>query len=187
MPSSDITALLRAWRLGDREALEQLAPLVYSELHRLARLKLRQERRDHSLQATALVHEAYLRLAGLKAIDWQNRAHFFAISARMMRRVLLDLARSRRYQKRGGGAARVVFTDERLPAAARSHDIAALDDALEALARIDQRKSQVVELRFFGGLTLLETAAALHVSPETVSRDWRFARTWLLKELRGDS
>ena len=183
MPSSEITALLRAWRLGDRGALEQVAPLVYDELRRIARRELRRERPDHSLEATALVHEAYLKLAGLDKVVWQNRAHFFALAATMMRRVLLDAARARRYQKRGGGAARVLLADD-LPAATRSHDIAALDDALDTLARIDERKSRVVELRFFGGLTLEETAAALDLSTATVARDWRFARTWLLRELR---
>jgi RNA polymerase sigma factor (TIGR02999 family) len=183
-PSSEITALLRAWRLGDTRALDQLAPLVYHELRRIARRQLRHERRDHSLQATALVHEAYLKLTGLQGIDWQHRAHFFAIAARMMRRVLVDAARARRYQKRGACAPRIDIADQELPAPARSHDILALDDALEALARIDQRKTRVVELRFFGGFTLEETAATLGLSIATVERDWKFARTWLLKELR---
>ena len=183
-PSPEVTALLRAWRRGDRGALEQLAPIVYDELRRIARRHLRHERPDHSLQATALVHEAYLKLVDIREIDWQDRTHFFAMSARLMRRVLVDAARARGYQKRGGGAARVTLDDVRLPALGRNRDLVALDDALEALACVDERKCRVIELRFFGGLSVEETAAALQVSSDTVTRDWKFARTWLLRELR---
>jgi RNA polymerase sigma factor (TIGR02999 family) len=185
-PSPEVTALLRAWRLGDEGALDQLAPIVYDELRRIARRQLRGERPDRSLQATALVHEAYLKLVDIREVDWQDRAHFFAMSARVMRRILVDAARARHYQKRGGGAARVTLEDVQLPVAMRDRDLLALDDALEALARADERKSRVVELRFFGGLSLEETAAALQVSSDTVTRDWKFAKTWLLRELRRD-
>lgn len=185
MAAPDVTALLRSWAAGDAAALDQLVPLVYRELHKIARTCMAAERAGHSLQPTALVHEAYLRLAGVERVDWQNRAHFFAMSAKMMRRVLVDVARSKSYLKRGGGAAReplehaLNVTDERPP------DLVALDTALEALARIDERKSRVVELRFFGGFSVEETAAALDVSQETVHRDWRLAKSWLRRELRG--
>lgn len=180
-----VTELLLAWGRGDRSALDELAPLVLHELRRLARLQMRGERHNHTLQTTALVNEAFLRLIDLRRIRWQDRTHFLALSARLMRRILVDYARSRNYQKRGGGAATVTLDDVIVSAPERGADLVALDDALEDLARMDSRKSQVVELRFFGGLTIEETAEALHVSPETVERDWRFAKVWLLREISG--
>jgi RNA polymerase sigma-70 factor (ECF subfamily) len=160
-------------------------PLVYDELRRLAARYLRRERRNHTLQPTALVNEAYLRLIQGQQVQWQNRAHFFALAARLMRRILVDSARSRGYQKRGAGAA-VVSLDEALAVAdGRTPDILALDDALTALAAVDSRKSQVVEMRFFGGLSIEETAEALQMSRDTVKRDWKMAKLWLLRELDG--
>jgi RNA polymerase sigma factor (TIGR02999 family) len=162
-----------------------LTPLVYQELQRIARRCMRGERAGNSLQATALVNEAYLRLIDVQHVNWQNRAHFLAMSARLMRRILVDYARSKGYQKRGGGAVQVTF-DEALPVAGGlDPDLMAVNDALEALAKVDERKSRVVELRFFGGLSVEETAAVLNVSPETVMRDWKLAKAWLLRELRG--
>lgn len=182
-PSSAVTELLVAWGGGDDSALEQLMPLVHAELYRLARREMRGEREGHTLQTTALVNEAYLRLVNLHGVSWNDRAHFFAISARLMRRILVDHARSRHYLKRGGGAAIVTFDEGLTVSAAPGTDLVALDDALKALAAVDARKCQVVELRFFGGLSVEETAVALGVSPGTVSRDWRLARAWLLKQL----
>jgi RNA polymerase sigma-70 factor, ECF subfamily len=182
-PSPPVTDLLLAWGRGDESALEQLVPLVHAELHRLARRQMRGERNDHTLQTTALVNEAYLRLIDLSRVRWQDRAHFFATSARVMRRILVDHARSRQFAKRGGGARKIPF-DEALVPVERSVDLVALDDALRALADIDARKSQVVEMRFFAGLSVEEAAAALGISPETVMRDWRVAKAWLLRELR---
>lgn len=181
-----VTGLLLAWRGGDEAALEQLVPLVHEELHRIARGCMRGERAGHSLQATALVNEAYLRLIGAQRVDWQNRVHFLAVSARLMRRILVDFARSKKYQKRGGGA-QAITLDEGLVVAEPGRDLLALDEALDALAKMDERKSKVVEMRFFGGLSVEETAAALGVSPDTVMRDWRLAKAWLLRELRGGS
>ena len=158
-------------------------PLVHHELRRLARSQMRNERDNHTLQTTALVNEAFLRLVDLRRIQWQDRAHFLALSARLMRRVLVDHARSRNYQKRGAGTATVALDDVRVAPSERGADLVALDDALEDLARVDPRKSQVVELRFFGGLSVEETAEALSVSAETVMRDWRLAKVWLLREL----
>jgi len=158
-------------------------PLVHQELRRLARVQMRGERDNHTLQTTALVNEAFMRLIDLRRIQWQDRAHFMALSARLMRRVLVDHARSRNSQKRGGGAAPVALDDALVPSPERGADLVALDDALENLARVDPRKSQVVELRFFGGLSVEETAEALSVSPETVMRDWRLAKSWLLREI----
>lgn len=158
-------------------------PLVHQELRRLARSQMRGERDNHTLQTTALVNEAFLRLIDLRRIRWQDRAHFLALSAQLMRRVLVDHARSRNYRKRGGGVARVVLDDVVVAAPERGADLVALDEALEDLARVDPRKSRVVELRFFGGLSVEETAEALHVSPETVMRDWRLAKVWLLREI----
>jgi RNA polymerase sigma factor (TIGR02999 family) len=178
--------LLRAWSDGDESALEQLVPLVESELRRLARAYMGRERKDHTLQATALVNEAFLRITDARHIRWHDRAHFMGIAARLMRRVLVDHARARGYQKRGGGAERVILDEARLEAAARPLDVVELDRALEAFATVDARKSEVVELRFFGGLTVEETAEVLHVSADTVKRDWRLAKLWLLRELRGD-
>lgn len=181
-PTAPVTDWLLAWRGGDSSALDQLVPVVMHELKRLARRHLRGERTNHSLQTTALVHEAYLRLVDLNRVQWQDRAHFFAMSARLMRQILVDHARTRQAQKRGG--ARVDATlDDDIPAAERGTDLVALDDALQALASVDARKSRVVELRFFAGLTVEETASALDVSAETVARDWRFAKVWLLREM----
>ena len=165
-------------------ALERLIPIVHGELHRIAKRCMAGERAGHSLQATALVNEAYVRLLDVQHVSWQNRAHFLAMAARLMRRILVDVARSKAYQKRGGGAVRVTF-DEGLPLANEvGHDLVAINDALEALARVDERKSRVIELRFFGGLSVEETASVLKVSPETVLRDWRLAKAWLLRELQ---
>lgn len=175
-----------AWGQGDSNALNQLVPLVHQELHRIARACMRRERAGHSLQATALVNEAYVRLVDAQHVDWQNRAHFLAMSARLMRRILVDFARARQYQKRGGGAQKITL-DEALIVMEPGRDLVALDDALEALAKVDERKVRVVEMRFFGGLSVEETAAVLKVSPDTVMRDWRLAKAWLLRELRGGS
>jgi RNA polymerase sigma-70 factor (ECF subfamily) len=184
---NNVTQLLQAWSDGDATALDQLVPLVEAELRRLARAYMRRERKDHTLQATALVNEAFLQLADARAMRWQDRAHFLGIAARLMRRVLVDHARARGYQKRGGGAERVMLEDAGLVAAEVPLDVVALDRALEAFAMVDPRRSQVVELRFFGGLTVDETAHVLHVSAETVKRDWRLAKLWLLRELKGDA
>jgi RNA polymerase sigma-70 factor (ECF subfamily) len=181
-----VTALLLAWREGDDRALERLIEVVHAELGRIAGRLMARQRVGHSLQPTALVNEAYLRLVDVQNVNWQSRAHFLAMAARLMRRVLVDAARSKRYLKRGGGAVRVTFTDELPVAQGRTEDLVALDDALEALARVDERKSKVIELRFFGGLTVEETAAVLKLSPESVQRDSRFAKAWLMKELRGE-
>jgi RNA polymerase sigma factor (TIGR02999 family) len=184
-PNSDSgpTELLRAWSQGDGSAFERLVPLVYEELHRLARRYMRQERPDHTLQATSLVNEAYLRLIDVNRVEWRDRAHFLAVAAQMMRRILVESARNRRRQKRGGGAVHVDFDDlQELPA--KEHDLVVLSDALSGLATFDARMSQVVELRFFGGLTVDETAHLLNVSPETVMRDWKTAKAWLLREIR---
>ena len=182
--SGSVTGLLLAWGRGDDAALQRLIPLVERTLHRIARRGMARERVGHSLQATALVNEAYLKLVDAQHVHWQDRAHFLAMSARLMRRILVDWARAKRYRKRGGGAVRVTF-DEGLPAVGgRGQDLVALDDALEALSALDERKAQVVELRFFGGLSVEETAAVLKVSPETVMRDWKFSKAWLTRELR---
>jgi RNA polymerase sigma factor (TIGR02999 family) len=175
--------LLMAWSNGEQDALEQLIPLVYNELHRLAHRYMAGERREHTLQSTALVHEAYERLINLKNVSWQNRAHFFAVSAQLMRRILVDYARSRRYSKRGGQWRQVPLNEAVAVFRDRRTDIVALDDALRTLADIDPRKARVVEIRFFGGLSIKETAEVLNVSPETVLRDWRLAKVWLLREL----
>jgi RNA polymerase sigma-70 factor, ECF subfamily len=179
----EVTRLLIAWRNGDQAALNELLPLVYQELRRLARRRLGRERDGHTLQTTALVHEAYLRLIDQKETQWQNRAHFFAIAAQMMRRILVDHARARQYQKRGGKA-RQVSLDEALEVSdERAAEVVALDEALTALAEFDERKSRMVELRFFGGLSIEETAEVLQVSPGTVMRDWTLAKTWLQREI----
>jgi RNA polymerase sigma factor (TIGR02999 family) len=159
---------------------------VHDELHRLATHYMRRERIDHTLQATALVNEAYLRLIDVQRVQWQNRAHFFAMAARLMRRILVDAARARGYQKRGGGASVLSLEEALVIPTEPGKDLVALDEALAALAKVDARKSQVVEMRFFGGLTLDETAEALHVSRDTVKRDWKMAKLWLLRELQGD-
>jgi RNA polymerase sigma factor (TIGR02999 family) len=183
--SSRVTGLLRAWSDGDESALEQLLPLVETELRRLARIYMAKERRGHTLQATALINEMFVRLVDAKGLRWQDRAHFLGISARLMRRVLVDHARRRGYQKRGGGAQRVTLTDALAIAPESSLPLIDLDRALEALATVDARKARVVELRFFGGLSVDETADVLHVSTDTIKRDWRMAKLWLLRELDG--
>jgi RNA polymerase sigma-70 factor, ECF subfamily len=172
-----------AWRKGDEAALDALVPLVYAELRRIAKRCIAGERVGQTLQATALVNEAYIRLVDVRQVNWQNRAHFFAMSARLMRRILVDVARSKRYQKRGGGVIKVTLDDE-LVAVERGHDLVALDDALGALAAVDERKARVIELRFFGGLSVEETSTVLNVSVDTVMRDWKLAKVWLLRELR---
>jgi len=181
----EVTQLLLAWNEGDESALEKLVPLVYNELRRLAKRRVRLERPDHTLQTTALINEAYLRLVDVRNVRWQNRAHFFALCARLMRRILVDYARTRHYAKRGGGAQPVSLDQSPAVSPAPSTDLVAVDDALHALAEVDARKAQVVELRFFGGLTVEESAEVLKVSPETVRRDWKLAKVWLLRELGG--
>jgi RNA polymerase sigma factor (TIGR02999 family) len=180
-----VTELLRAWSDGDAGALERLLPLVEAELRRLARGYMGRERKEHTLQTTALVNEAFLRLTDARQIRWQDRGHFLGISARLMRRVLVDHARARGYLKRGGGAERVTLHEGLVISPDPALDLVALDRALEALAKIDARKSQIVELRFFGGLSVEETAEVLHVSTDTVKRDWRLAKLLLLRELEG--
>jgi RNA polymerase sigma factor (TIGR02999 family) len=182
-PSSETTQLLRAWAKGDPAALDQLTPRVYQELRRIAGHFMQNERTGRTLQTTALVHEAYLRLIDVTNVDWQHRAHFFAVSATMMRRILLDRARRRGAGKRGGKVSRVNLDDIPDVGSGRARELIALDDALNALAEIDSRKARVIELRFFGGLSVEETAEVLKVSPDTVLRDWRLARAWLLAEL----
>jgi len=181
-----VTELLRAWSDGDDAALEQLMPLVEVELRRLARGYMARERPDHTLQTTALVNEAFVRLTDARQVRWQDRAHFLGISARLMRRVLVDYARRRGFSKRGGGAQRVTLHEALVTSADPGLDVVALDHALETLAHVDLRKSRIVELRFFGGLSVEETAEVLDVSPDTVKRDWRLAKLWLLRELEGE-
>lgn len=183
--SQQITNLLLAWGQGDQAALEALMPLVYDELHKVAARHLRGQRPDHTLQTTALVNEAYLRLIDASQVQWQNRAHFFAVAAHLMRRILVDFARTRNYQKRGGGAQPVALDDAVIVAPERSADLLALDEALTRLQKLDERQARVVELRYFGGLSEEETAEALKVSVRTVRRDWNFARVWLHRELTG--
>ena len=184
--SHEVTRLLLAWSEGDKDAFDRLVPLVYEELHRLAQSYMRRERANQSLQTTALIHEAYLRLIDANRVEWQNRAHFFGVAARLMRQILVGFARERGYQKRGGGANQVSLDEALVIDEGQGEDLVALDEALGALAQFDARKAQVVEMRFFGGLTEEEIAAALSVSPETVRRDWRLARSWLrLKLQRG--
>ena len=189
-PNSDSgpTELLRAWSQGDGSALDRLVPLVYEELHRLARRYMRQERPDHTLQATSLVNEAYLRLIDVNRVEWRDRAHFLAVAAQMMRRILVEFARNRQRQKRGGGAVRVSLDDMQELPDSNERDLVAVSDALSGLATFDARMAQVVELRFFGGLTVAETADVLNISPETVMRDWKTAKAWLVREIgRGHS
>ena len=178
----DITALLEAWREGDQTALEKLTPIVYKELHRLAGRYMRGERPGHSLQTTALVNEAYMRLVDYKRMHWQNRAHFFAVSAQLIRRILVEHAR-RRNLKRGAGIRHVSLDEVAVAGGGRSADLVALDDAMKALAQVDPRKERVVEMRFFGGLSVEETAEVLKVSTVTVMRDWSTAKAWLYREL----
>jgi RNA polymerase sigma factor (TIGR02999 family) len=186
-PAQQVTELLLAWRHGEESALEKLTPVVYDELRRLAHRYLCGERAAHTLQTTALVNEAYLRLINGKQVNWQDRVHFFAVSARLMRRILVDWARARQSQKRGDQPQRVTLDEALLVARERNEDLVALDEALKTLAEVDARKSQVVEMRFFGGLSVDETAEALNVSADTVLRDWRLAKLWLLQELSGKS
>ena len=183
----DVTLLLQAWSGGEQGALDKLVPVVYRELHRLAQRYIAQERPGQTLQATALVNEAYLRLVDVKEVKWQNRAHFFGVSAQLMRRILVDLARSRRSLKRGGETQAVSLDDALMVSLEPGQDLVALDDALQALSAMDPRRGQVVELRFFGGLSVAETAEVLKVSPETVRHDWKLAKAWLLRELGGSA
>jgi RNA polymerase sigma factor (TIGR02999 family) len=183
-----VTQLLKAWGNGEQEALDRLIPLVYAELHRLAHRYMVRERKTHTLQPTALVHEAYERLVELKDLSWQNRAQFYGVSAQLMRRILVDYARSRRYTKRGGEWRQVPLNEAVALFPDRQTDIVALDDALQALSAIDPRKCRVVEMRFFAGLSVKEVAEVLNVSQQTVLRDWQLAKVWLLRELsRGTS
>ena len=182
--SHTVTQLLRAWRQGDAAALDQLVPVVYQKLRRLARHHMAGQRPGHTLQPTALVNEAYVRLVGCEQVNWKDRAHFFAISARMMRRVLVEFARARQYQKRGAGARKTSLDEGVIASPQRGQDLVALDDALQALAAEYPRQAQVVELRFFGGLKVEETAEVLHVSAITVMRDWQLAKVWLARELK---
>jgi RNA polymerase sigma factor (TIGR02999 family) len=191
LDSVDITGLLKAWGQGDQRALEQLMPLVYSQLRAQARRYMRGEGSGATLQSTALVHEVYLRLTRTQEVDCRDRVHFFALSAQIMRRILVDAARARAAAKRGGGAARAEHSSaldlDQIPTVeSDASSLCALDDALESLMRLDPRRAKVIELRFFGGLSVEETADILQVSPQTVLRDWRLARAWLARELRGD-
>ena len=179
----DVTSLLVAWSDGDEAALASLVPRVYAELHRLAHHYMRAERPGRTLQTTALVNEAYLRLVDTSRVRWESRAHFLAVAAQAMRRILVDAARARGAKKRGGAVSHVPLDEAVVTAPVRGAELVALDAALTALAKVDRRKGQVVELRYFGGLTAEETAEVLHVSPETVQRDWRVAKLWLLREL----
>jgi RNA polymerase sigma-70 factor (ECF subfamily) len=181
--SHEITRLLLAWNDGDQMALDKLVPLVEAELRRLARTYMNRERAGHTLQTTALINEAYVRLIDSHSVQWQSRAHFYGIAAQVMRRVLVDSARKRNYRKRGGGSHQITFTETLAVTAAEDTNVLALDEALNELAKIDERKARVVEMRFFGGLSEKETAVALRVSPETARRDWRMAKSWLLRQL----
>ncbi len=184
--TQDITQLLLAWGEGDQAALERLMPLVYEEMRKIARRYMVRQRPDHTLQTTALVNEAYLRLIDSSKVKWQNRAHFFAISAQLMRRILVDFARARLNQKRGGGVQKVVLDEALTISAEPSAELVALDDAMNELAAIDKRQSRIVELRYFGGLTEEETAEVLDISTRTVRRDWSLARAWLYRQLNQD-
>jgi len=181
--TQQVTKLLQAWGQGEDDALDELLPLVHQELRRLARRHMFGERIGHTLQTTALVNEAYLRLVNSRHVNWQNRAHFFAISAQLMRRILVDSARARGYQKRGGGIPKVTLDEALIGPQEKGRDLVALDDALKVLSEVDPRKSRVVALRFFGGLGVKETAQVLKVSPDTVLRDWRLAKAWLKREM----
>ena len=190
--AANITRLLKAWGRGDQGALDELMPLVYTQLRAQARRYMRDERSGLTMQTTALVHETYLRLTRAEDVDWHDRVHFFALAARLMRRILVDAARARTAAKRGGGAVNVEHSSapdlDQIPSAdGNASMLCALDDALESLMRIDPRKAKVIELRFFGGLSVEEAAHALQISPQTVMRDWRLARVWLERELRGES
>lgn len=182
-PSNQVTELLVRWRGGEKEALDSLMPLVYGELRRIAQHYLNNERSDHTLQSTALVHEAYVRLAHQDLPQWQNRAHFFAVAAQLLRQILVDYARSHRASKRGGDVYKLALDDAEEQPQAADLDIVALDDALKTLALMDSQQSKVVELKFFGGLSIEDTAEVLGISPSTVKRDWVTARAWLYREL----
>jgi RNA polymerase sigma-70 factor, ECF subfamily len=186
-PSETVTGLLLQWRDGDRDAFDKLFPLVYQELYRLAKAYMRRQRAGHTLQTSALINETYLRLVDHKNMRWQNRAHFFAVASQAMRRILVDHARRRGYAKRGGGAVRVSLDEAATVALERCEEFVALDEALHELAKFDERKSRIVELRYFGGLSVEETANVLKVSPVTVMREWRAAKLWLLKTLSKQS
>jgi RNA polymerase sigma-70 factor (ECF subfamily) len=181
--SVKVTQLLKAWSAGDQAALDKLAPAVHNELRRMARNYMRRERQGHTLQATALVNEAYLRLVDIAGVNWQDRAHFFAVSAQMMRRILVDAARARGTEKRGGPMPRVDLDDIPAVASGKAAELVALDDALKELAKFDPRKAQVIELRFFGGLSVEESAVVLKISPQSVMRDWKLAKAWMMREL----
>jgi RNA polymerase sigma factor (TIGR02999 family) len=187
LSSSEITQLLHAWRGGNQLALEQLTEIVYNELHRMAQRYMAHEKSGHTLQATALIGEVYLRLIKANEVEWQDRAHFFAVCAQLMRRILTDFARSRGFQKRGAGAPHIPLDEAMVISAEPAIDLVALEQALSRLGETDLRKSKVVELRFFGGLTIEQTAEVLQISPETVTRDWSVARAWLLREMDGDA
>lgn len=184
--SGNVTELLRAWAGGDQSALEKLTPVVYAELHRIARYYMSREGGGHTLQTTALINEVYLRLVDFRSVQWQDRAHFFAVSSQLMRRILVDFARSRGRQKRGAGAVHLPLDQAQTPSIRPNMDLLALDQALSSLALVDERKSKVVELRFFGGLSVEETAEVLRVSAHTVIRDWEFAKGWLFQRMRGE-
>lgn len=179
----DVTVLLSRWSQGDRQALDDLTPLVYNELRRLAKSYLRRERSDHTLEGTALVHEAYLRLIDQRQVEWRNRNHFFALAAELIRRILVDHARARVAAKRGGSSFKLSLDEAMAPAEEKDLDLVALDDALQALARTDTQQSRIVELRYFGGLTIEEAAEVLEISPATVKRDWAMAKAFLKREM----
>lgn len=185
VPPAEVTELLRRWSGGDVAARESLVPLVYDELRRLARYYLASQRSDHTLQSTAIVHEAYLRLAGRDDVHWENRSHFFAVAAQLMRRILVDHARKRNAAKRGGAHLTLLVDETVEPSSQRELDLVALDDALKALAELDERQSRIVELRFFGGLSIDDTSRILDISPATVKREWSTARAWLHEEISG--
>jgi RNA polymerase sigma factor (TIGR02999 family) len=186
LTADNLTGLLLEWREGDEAALDRLTPLVYDELRRIAHRYVQRERDGHTLQTTALVNEAYLRLAGQQKVDWQNRAHFFAVTAQVMRHILIDHARRRHYVKHGGELLQIPIEDASVMSEQRAQELIALDEALDELAILDRRKSRVVELRYFGGLSLEETAEVLEVSQMTVRRDWRAAKAWLYKAVMSD-
>lgn len=186
LSADDLTGLLQEWRQGDKAALDKLTPLVYDELRRIAHRYVQRERNGHTLQTTALVNEAYLRLAAQQKIEWQSRAHFFAVTAQVMRHILIDHARRRRYAKRGGNVQQVPLEDAAAMSEQRATELVVMDEALNELAKLDLRKARVVELRYFGGLSLEETAEVLEISPMTVRRDWRAAKAWLYKRVMSD-
>lgn len=185
--AENLTELLLEWREGDKAALDRLMPLVYDELRRIAHRYVQHERDGHTLQTSALVNEAYLRFAGQRKVDWQNRAHFFAVTAQVMRHILIDHARRRRYAKHGGEVRQIPIQDATEMSLQRANELIALEEALDELAKLDRRKSQVVELRYFGGLSLEETAEVLEISLMTVRRDWRAAKAWLYRSMKNDS